>query len=232
MDQPPQFKIPASFSLTPNRPSQIPSDDILIKNAQTLLEATLTWQAGKTYQGVKTFVHLEYDQVAKTSYTWHCIVSEHHKDEVSFHRLWSKLGRNKAWNRRSYGTGVAKVTRVKYISEWQGIWTMLYNHPPPMSRRVYTVYQASWLLEYSHRRRGIMITLPINLLSQSSSDLAELEDKGVKGRYVGVEHLQEMEGNLVEWRRVSCMDPGGLIPKFWIQKNAKKRLVEVDDLAS
>ena len=55
---------------------------------------------------------------------------------------------------KRYVAGIDKVTRVKYISESQSIWTTLFIHPPPMSPRVYTVYQVSWLQEFSYRRRG------------------------------------------------------------------------------
>jgi len=56
--------------------------------------------------------------------------------------------------------------------------------------------------------------------------LAELEEKGVRGLYVCVEHIQEMAGDVVEWRRVACIDPGGWIPKFMAQKSTLNKLVE------
>ncbi|KAF8896853.1 hypothetical protein CPB84DRAFT_1201244 [Gymnopilus junonius] len=125
-----------------------------MKGAQALLDASLFWKAAKTYPSGMTFIHLDYNEKTRQSQTWHCIVRQVLKDEVSFTKLWSKLGRNKAWNQQSYVAGIDKVTRVEYISEWQSIWTTLFIHPPPISPRVYTGYQVSWLHEFSHRRRG------------------------------------------------------------------------------
>ena len=38
-----------------------------------------------------------------------------------------------------------------------------------------------------------------------------------------------MAEDLIEWRRVVCLDPGGLIPKFMAQKSTLNKLVEVND---
>jgi hypothetical protein len=57
--------------------------------------------------------------------------------------------------------------------------------------------------------------------------LAEVEEKGIRGLYVCVEHMQEMAGDVIEWRRVACLDPGGCIPKFMVQKSTLNKLIEV-----
>jgi len=121
---------------------------------------------------------------------------------------------------------ISKVTRIKYISESQSIWTVLFTSPPPFSPRVYTILQASWLLEHSHNRRGIIVTIPIDLSSKSTRNLAELEEEGVRGLYVCVEHVREMAGDVIEWRRVVCLDRGGFIPKFMAQKGILNKLIQ------
>ena len=73
----------------------------------------------------------------------------------------------------------------------------------------------------------IIVTIPIDLSYKSTRDLAELEEKGVRGLYVCVEHIQEMAGDVIEWRRVACLDPGGFVPKFIAQKSTLNRLIEV-----
>ncbi|KAF8151734.1 hypothetical protein B0H34DRAFT_664676 [Crassisporium funariophilum] len=207
----------------------IPSDETLIGDSKMLLDASVSWQAGKTYQGVKTSQQQSFCPDTHSIQSWHCVVSEVHKDEFSFNKMWSKLGPNKVWIQKRYVREMVKVTRVKYISESQSIWTVLHTYPAPISPRVYTVMQASWLLEYSHRRRGITVTIPIDLSSKATRDLAELEEKGVRGLYISVEHVQELEHDMIEWRRLSCVNPGGLIPKFVAQKGIRYRMIDVSD---
>ena len=48
----------------------------------------------------------------------------------------------------------------------------------------------------------------------SEPDLAKLEEKGVKGRYVSVECLMELPSGETEWRMATSSSPGGRIPAF------------------
>lgn len=41
-----------------------------------------------------------------------------------------------------------------------------------------------------------------------------MEEKGVKGRYVSVERIQELQNGKVEWRMAITSTPGGNIPQF------------------
>jgi hypothetical protein len=45
-------------------------------------------------------------------------------------------------------------------------------------------------------------------------ELAKIEEKGTKGRYVSVERLLELEDGQVEWRMATSSLPGGSIPSF------------------
>ena len=50
----------------------------------------------------------------------------------------------------------------------------------------------------------MVVSLPIDLKADpADAGLAKLEEKGVKGRYVSVERLQETEDGKVEWRSVT-----------------------------
>ena len=50
----------------------------------------------------------------------------------------------------------------------------------------------------------IVVSLPIDLKTDpADAELAKLEEKGVKGRYVSVERLQETDDGKVEWRLVA-----------------------------
>lgn len=77
-----------------------------------------------------------------------------------------------------------------------------------------------------------MITLPIDLSSRSNDNFAELEEKGVKGRIASVEHLQEVDGDIIEWRRVICIDSGGSIPRCWARRHAEKKVIDVSKCCS
>lgn len=72
-----------------------------------------------------------------------------------------------------------------------------------------------------------MVTLPIDLSSRDTADLAELEEKGVRGRYVAIELLRETDDGMIEWRRIARVDPGGMLPKFWTAKQFPSRMAEV-----
>ncbi|PPQ66693.1 hypothetical protein CVT26_009553 [Gymnopilus dilepis] len=234
MDGRPTFKIPANCSLTPLKISSepdllmllgdIPPENELLSDAQTVLDASLDWTLRKAYPNGKAYFHLEFDSGKKKTHTWHCVVTELHRDEVSFGQLWAKLGRNKAYNQRRYVAGIDKVTRVKYISESQSIWTTLFIHPPPMSPRVYTSHH-SRATNLPIRKR-IVVTLPIDLSSKTAGELSELEEKGIKGRYVSIEHIREIDGDLLEWRQIVGVDARGLIPKFWVHRKMGKNLLQ------
>lgn len=56
------------------------------------------------------------------------------------------------------------------------------------------------------------MSIPVDLSGES--ELAKLEDKGVKGRYVSIERLQEIEGGKVQWVMATSSTPGGSIPTF------------------
>lgn len=54
-----------------------------------------------------------------------------------------------------------------------------------------------------------------------------MEEKGVRGRYLSVDHILEVDGDKIEWRRLVCVDPGGMVPKCWAKSHFLSRLVEV-----
>lgn len=56
------------------------------------------------------------------------------------------------------------------------------------------------------------MSIPVDL--SGDKELAKLEEKGVKGRYVSVERLQEVEGGKVIWTMATSSTPGGSIPQF------------------
>lgn len=62
---------------------------------------------------------------------------------------------------------------------------------------------------YGHR---LVVSIPVDL--SANEELAKIEEKGTKGRYVSVERLLELEDGKVEWRMATSSTPGGIIPSF------------------
>jgi hypothetical protein len=60
----------------------------------------------------------------------------------------------------------------------------------------------------------IVVSLPVDLTAPEDEHLARLEERGVKGRYVSVEHIKELGRDRVEWRMATSSTPGGSIPTF------------------
>ncbi|KAF9246465.1 hypothetical protein BU15DRAFT_40332 [Melanogaster broomeanus] len=198
------------LSITPLKLEEIPAEDTIIALGKELIASTPTWKKGKTFaQG--SVVTLYHPKGPGDGAPWHCRVSEHTKEDATFDEFWSKLGVNKAENEKEFVGAIKKVAEVKRISATQSIWTLYYTFPPPVSPRVFTVLQTTYLDE-SSPRSGLIVSIPIDL--SSNEELARIEEKGTKGRYVSVERLLETEDGKVEWRMATSSSPGGMIPSF------------------
>ncbi|KAI8989689.1 hypothetical protein BD414DRAFT_313929 [Trametes punicea] len=198
------------LSITPWKLSEIPSEQEIIEAGKQLLESTKSWKQGKTYQRnkVKTFHRAK---GPRDGTAWYCRVSEHTKEDATFEEFWSKLGENKAENEMQFIPEIKKVTLIKRISPTQSVWSLYYQFPPPVSPRVFTVVQTTWL-STDTPRTGIIVSNPIDL--SDNAEYAKMEGKGVKGRYVSVELLRELGDGRVEWRMATSSTPGGKIPQF------------------
>ncbi|PCH37857.1 hypothetical protein WOLCODRAFT_135882 [Wolfiporia cocos MD-104 SS10] len=198
------------LTITPVKISEIPAEETIISLGQALLDSTPSWKPGKTFQKgtVKTYSR---PKGANDGAPWHCRVSEHTPEDATFDEFWSKLGVNKAENEKQYIPDIKKVTLIKQISETQSVWSLYYTFPPPVSPRVFTVVQTTYV-DTASPRTGIIVSMPVDL--SSDTELAKLEEKGVKGRYVSVERLKEIEGGKAEWRMATSSTPGGKIPAF------------------
>ncbi|OJA08716.1 hypothetical protein AZE42_07093 [Rhizopogon vesiculosus] len=67
----------------------------------------------------------------------------------------------------------------------------------------------------------------VDLPGLGDEELANLEEKGTKGRYVSVERLVELEDGKVEWQMVTSSTPGGSIPSF-IAESSMAGQISVD----
>ncbi|KAJ7709747.1 hypothetical protein B0H17DRAFT_236440 [Mycena rosella] len=210
------------LTMTPLKPSAIPSDEDIMAAADALLEATSSWKEGKTYhKQVKTFSRAK---GPGDGAPWHCRVSIHKPEEATFEQLWSKLGTNKAVHEKEFIPDINKVAKVKEISPTQNIWTLHYTFSPAIiSPRVFTVVQITRVSE-SSPRTGMIVSIPVDLTEDQ--DLAKLEEKGVHGRYVSVERLLELESGEVEWRMATSSTPGGSIPTYFVERSMDGKIAE------
>jgi len=197
------------LTITPVKASEFPSDETLLALADELLQTTDSWKKGKLYH--KTVQTYSRAKGPNDGAPWHARVSVHAKEDATFDEFWSKLGQNKAENEKEFIDAIKKVTKVKRISETQTIYTLYYTFPPPVSPRVFTVLQTTYLKEDSPKT-GIIVSVPVDL--SEDPELAKLEEKGTKGRYVSVERLLELEDGKTEWRMATSSTPGGSIPTF------------------
>ncbi|KAF8634079.1 hypothetical protein AX15_001081 [Amanita polypyramis BW_CC] len=198
-----------SLTITPLKYPDIPPEQTIIAEARDVIQSTTSWKQGKTYfKKVRTY---RKPKGPGDDSSWHCRISEHSPEEATFDQLWDKLGRNKSTNEQQYIPEIHKVTKIKTLSENAEIWTSYYTLTPPVSPRVFTVLQVTHLDNQSPRS-GLIVSVPVDLAGQD--DLASLEEKGVRGRYVGVERLLELENGNTEWIMATSGSAGGLIPSF------------------
>ncbi|KAI9466168.1 hypothetical protein BJY52DRAFT_329974 [Lactarius psammicola] len=207
----------SSFKLTiarELRPNELPSDEQVIAAAREVLEASKGWKKGKVYQKntVRTYAR---PKGPGDGASWHCRVSEHTEAEATFDEFWSKIGINHSENETEYIDVVKKATLIKKISTTQEIWSSYYEFPSfGVSPRVFTVLQVTHY-EPSSPRAGLFVSIPVDLTSEP--ELAKLEERGVKGRYVSVESLTELPSGKTEWRMATSSSPGGRIPALLVE---------------
>jgi len=197
------------------RLDELPSDEQVIAAAREVLETSKGWKKGKAFEK-KTVQTYSGPKGPGDGAAWHCRVSEHTPTQITFDDLWSKLGcSNHSEYEKEYIEDVKKATFVKKISATQEIWTMYYEFSSfGVSPRVFSVLQISHY-DSNSPRTGIFVSIPIDLTNDP--ELAKLEDKGVKGRYVSVESIKELPSGSTEWRMATSSSPGGRIPSFLVE---------------
>ncbi|CAE6411708.1 unnamed protein product [Rhizoctonia solani] len=118
-------------------------------------------------------------------------------------------GVNHSLNEKDYVPEVRSAQQLASLESFEA-WTMGYKFTPPVWDRTFTILIAS-VLEESASRQGFVISLPLDVSTDQA--LAAQEPRGVRGRYVSVERVKEIDGK-VEWIMATRSAPGGLIPSF------------------
>ncbi|KAF9448018.1 hypothetical protein P691DRAFT_792951 [Macrolepiota fuliginosa MF-IS2] len=209
------------LTISPRKLSDIPSEESIIAAGRELIESTESWKEGKThFTKVKT---LSRPGGPPDNDNWHCRVSEHTPEEVTFDVLWDKMAKDKALNEKEFIPAIDKVTQVQELSPTAQIWTIHYKFPLMVSDRVFTVLQVVHK-EDSELPSGLIVSIPIDL--SGDVELQKLEEEGVRGYYVSVERVKQLENGNVEWRMATSSDTGGLIPKFIADLQMPKAISE------
>ena len=78
---------------------------------------------------------------------------------------------------------------------------------------------------YFHR---LVVSLTLDLSSPGDEALHAFEEKGVKGRYVSVERVMELENGNTEWRMAVSSTPGGSIPTYFVESTMPKTIASVN----
>lgn len=209
------------LNTTALRPSEIPSEEVIIAAGRELIESTDAWKVGKTYfTTVKTLSH---SGGLTPVGNWHCRLSEHPPDQITFKQLWDKMAHDKAPNEKEFIPALNKVTKVKELSPAAQIWALHYKFPFPVSNRVFTVLQVAHE-ENTDPPAGLIVSVPIDL--SEHKELQKYEEKGVRAYYVSVERVKQLENGNVEWRMAVSSDTGGFIPKFIAEASMDKSIAE------
>ncbi|KIY63051.1 hypothetical protein CYLTODRAFT_433121 [Cylindrobasidium torrendii FP15055 ss-10] len=212
---------PVLLSLKPTKPSEIPSEDLILAAGRELINSTTSWKHGKTFH--KTVKTLYRSKREGDGAHWHCRVSVHDPADVTFDQVWSKLGADKALHEKEFIPDIDSVTKVQALSPTATIWSLHYKFSSPVSPRVFTVLQVVHISKESPRV-GLITSIPIDLSDEP--ELAKLEADAIRGRYVSVERLQELEDGRFEWRMATSSTPGGNIPAFLVESTMPSKIAE------
>jgi hypothetical protein len=79
----------------------LPTDEQALAAGRELLEASNGWKKGKMYQN-NTVQTCSRPKGTGDGASWHCRVSEHSPEEVTFDEFWGKIGINHSENEKEY----------------------------------------------------------------------------------------------------------------------------------
>ncbi|KAF4616411.1 hypothetical protein D9613_008240 [Agrocybe pediades] len=217
------YRTPLITILNPLKPSQLPSEEEIIAQGKALLEESTTWKAGKLCWDVVETAYRP--KLPGDGAPFHCRISVHTPEEISFDLLWDKMSRNKPQNEMGFNREMQKVTLIKELSPTATIWSMFYKFQPPVSNRVFTELQVIHFSE-AKPRTGIVVTIPIDITSPEDAELAKLEESGVKAKYACVERVMELPNGNTEWRCATSGTAGGSIPDWLVEPTLEKKVAQ------
>ncbi|OCF43861.1 hypothetical protein I317_02304 [Kwoniella heveanensis CBS 569] len=100
----------------------------------------------------------------------------------------------------------------KHVAE---VWRLTYRTPPPTNPRTFIVLLLSRELKDSPRGERAFMNISIPFDHPGCKEKTGDEKSRVRGKYVSVERVRELNGgDVVEWRMATSSDAGGNIPRF------------------
>ncbi|CUA69296.1 hypothetical protein RSOLAG22IIIB_08422 [Rhizoctonia solani] len=203
------------LGLDPVSIQELPDIQAVLAEAKDLIHDIPNWTKGKTYHDVRTH------KKPMPGPAWHSRTSVHESSDGTFEEFWNCLGVNHSLNEKDY---VPEVNSARQLASFEAFeaWTMGYKFTPPIWDRTFTVLIAC-VLEDSPSRQGFVISLPLDVSADQA--LATQEPRGVRGRYVSVERVREIDGK-VEWVMATRSAPGGLIPSFLSESAMPSKICE------
>jgi len=87
---------------------------------------------------------------------------------------------------------------------------------------------ASTDIVLTDRSHSIIVSVPVDLSSPSDAELAKLEGKGVKGRYVVIERVMETESGNTEWCMATTGTAGGNLPQVFVEQAMASKVSNVN----
>ncbi|KAG8785396.1 hypothetical protein FRC12_017656 [Ceratobasidium sp. 428] len=217
-----------TLSLEGLKPDAIPQLDSVLAAAKALLEDIPSgWRQGREYHGVKT----------SSRSPWFSRTSLHSPADGTFDEFWDCLGVNHSVHEQQYIPEIQSAVSLGTFGAFEG-WSLLYKFSPPLSNRIFTLLIAS-VLEDTEPRQGYVISLPFDVgcsfawfinpgsrtKVSTNEELKNKEPKGVRGRYVSVERVRELDGQ-VEWTMATMSNPGGMVPLFLSNSQMPSKIAE------
>ncbi|KAG9078974.1 hypothetical protein FS749_008962, partial [Ceratobasidium sp. UAMH 11750] len=153
--------------------------------------------------------------------SWFARTSIHPPADGTFDEFWNCLGVNHSAHEKEYIPDVQSAILLGTFGAFEA-WSLGYKFMPPVSNRTFTILIAS-VREETEPRQGYVISLPLDV--SSDEGLIAKEPKGVRARYVSVERVREVDGQ-VEWTMATMSNPGGLIPTFLSETQMSSKISE------
>ncbi|WVN86851.1 uncharacterized protein L203_102025 [Cryptococcus depauperatus CBS 7841] len=112
----------------------------------------------------------------------------------------------------------------KHVAE---VWRLTYKTPPPTNPRTFVVLLLSRELITSPPGERSFMNISLPFVHPDCPEKKGGEKGRVRGKYVSVERVKELEGGRqVEWSMVTSSDAGGNIPRFVTNRSLPSSIAE------
>ncbi|WVF68469.1 hypothetical protein IAT40_003236 [Kwoniella sp. CBS 6097] len=112
----------------------------------------------------------------------------------------------------------------KHVAE---VWRLTYRTPPPTNPRTFIVLLLSRELKDTPKGERAFMNISIPFDHPDCKEKTGNEKSRVRGKYVSVERVRELDGgDVVEWRMATSSDAGGNIPQFVTNRSLPGSIAE------